>query len=158
MFTKISVFLKKELITLNALNERSKMMLICLSLLLVLGMLVFTAVGTVRALHKFQQEYSAVKIGDVSTVQPWMTVHEISHVYHIPENYLSQTLTLKDPQQIRHATLYVVASHKRQPVTQVIHTIQRAILTYRHEHPTVFKYPLTQFTSAISPMPGRDIG
>jgi hypothetical protein len=121
---------------LNRLSESDKLKLICLSLLLILGLLAFTAIETVQAMRSFQRQYSEVKTGDVSTVHPWMTVHVISHVYHVPEAYLGQKLTISNPDQLRHATLYEIAAHKRQPVTRVVHTVQQAILVYRKDHPS----------------------
>ena len=127
---------KKGWVTLSKLSESGKLKLICLSLLLILGLLTFTAIETVQAMRSFQQQYSEVKTGDVSTIHPWMTVHVISHVYHIPENYLGQKLTLKSQDQLRHETLYEIAARERQPVNRVVHTVQQAILVYRKNHPT----------------------
>jgi hypothetical protein len=119
---------------LNRLSESEKLKLICVSLLLILGLLAFCAIDTVQAMRSFQQQYNAVKMGDVSTVHPWMTVHVISHVYHVPENYLADQLTISNPDQLRHSTLYEIASRKRQPVARVVHTVQQAILVYRKDH------------------------
>jgi hypothetical protein len=117
------------------LSERAKLGLLCLLLLLILGCLAFTTVDTFQAVRNFQQQYSAVKAGDVSTVHPWMTVHAVSHIYQVPENYLYRSLQIGSPGLFRHATLYEIANRKRQPVDQVIRTVQHAILAYRKEHP-----------------------
>jgi hypothetical protein len=101
----------------------------------VLGVLAFTAASTFQAVRSFQQQYSAVKTGDVNTVHPWMTVHVISDVYHVPEDYLCSTLHIGTPSSVRHVTLYEIASRKKQPLDQVVHTIQHAILIYRKQHP-----------------------
>ena len=118
------------------MSERTKLGLLWLLLLLMLGVLAFTTVSTFQAVRSFQKQNSAVKIGDVSTVHPWMTVHVISHVYHVPEDYLCSTLHIGTPSSVRHVTLYEIANRKKQPVDQVVRTVQHAILTYRKEHPT----------------------
>lgn len=87
-----------------------------------------------------------------------MTVHVISHVYHVPEAYLGQKLTISNPDQLRHSTLYEIASHKRQPVTRVVHTVQQAILVYRKDHsPTVFVQVPLEFLigEPLLPVSGR---
>jgi hypothetical protein len=122
---------------LTRLSESNKLKLISLSLLLILGLLAFTAVETVQAMRSFQRQYSEVKTGDVSTIHPWMTVYVISHVYHVPEDYLGQKLTINNADQLRHSTLYEIASRKRQPVTRVVYTVQQAILVYRKDHPPI---------------------
>ena len=70
---------------LSRLSEDKKLKLICVLLLFMLGLLAFCAIETVQAMRSFQHQYNAVKMGDVSTVHPWMTVHVISHVYHVPK-------------------------------------------------------------------------
>jgi hypothetical protein len=108
-------------------------------------------------MRSFQKQYSAVKTGDVSTVHPWMTVHVISHVYHVPEEYLGQKLTISSQDQLRHETLYEIASHKKQPVNRIVHTVQQAILVYRKDHPpTVFVQVLPQMP--LLPVSGRMSG
>ena len=118
------------------LSERVKLGLLWLLLIFMLGVLTFTAVGTFQAVRSFQKQNSAVKTGDVSAVHPWMTVHVISHVYHVPEVYLCSTLRIGTPSSVRHVTLYEIANRKKQPVDQVVRTVQHAILTYRQEHST----------------------
>ena len=142
---------------LNALSERAKLGLLCLLLLLMLGILAFTAVNTFQAVRSFQQQYSAIRAGDVSTVHPWMTIHAVSHIYHVPEDNLYRTLHMSSPSLHHHATLYEIANRKQQHVDQVIHTIQHAILMYRKEHPH-FLTPLPRQqtdVTPLSPTPGR---
>jgi hypothetical protein len=142
---------------LSKLSESTKLKLLCLSLLLILGLLTFTAIETVQAMRSFQQQYSKVKTGDVSTVHPWMTVHVISHVYHVPEEYLGQKLTISNQDQLRHETLYEIASHKKQSVNRIVHTVQQAILVYRKDHPpTVFVQVPSQMP--LLPVSGRMSG
>jgi hypothetical protein len=144
-------------------SERTKLSIIGLLLLLILGVLIFTAVNTAQAVHNFQKQYSAVKVGDVGTIRPWMTLHVISHVYHVPEDYLGRSLVISDTTMLRKATLYEIASRKKQPVEQVVHTVQRSILMYRKD-PTGFTvsspHPLPAFNGQYQqyqppPEPGR---
>ena len=144
---------------MDTLSERAKLSLLSFLLLLILGLLAFTAVRTFQAVHNFQYQYSAVKAGDVSTIRPWMTIHVISHVCHVPENYLYHSLTVDNSAQFRHATLYDIANNKRQPVDQVIRTAQHAILAYRKHYPRFVTLALTQHIGRgpLSAMPGRTI-
>ena len=136
-----------------ALNERAKLGLLCFLLLLMLGFLAFTTANTFQAVRSFQQQSSAIKTGDVRAIRPWMTIHVISHICHVPEDYLSHSLSTND----RRATLYEVASHKRQPVAHVIYTVQHAILAYRKDHPNLLTPTPAQHTDRrfLSPTPGR---
>jgi hypothetical protein len=122
-----------------------------------IGILAFTAMNTVQAVQNLREQYSDVKSGDVSTIHPWMTIHVVSHVYNVPEDYLYHSLQIGYPNAYRHTTLYDLASHKRQSVNQVIYTIQHAILTYRKEHPKSLT-PATELQRSrkpLSPIPGR---
>ena len=142
---------------MDTLSERTKLNLLVFLLLFILGCLAFTTARTFQAIHNFQQQYSEVKAGDVSTMRPWMTVHAISHVYHVPENYLYHSLTINNPAQLRHATLYIIANNKRQPIDQVIRTTQHAILAYRKQHSTLTTPALIQHSDRgpLLSMPGR---
>ena len=126
---------RKIVNTLYTLNKQGKIILLCLLLMLALGLLAFTAVQTVQQIRSFQQHSSAVRAGDVHTVRPWMTVHTVSHIYHVPENYLYQELDIRDTTSMRHATLDTIAKTRHKPVNSVIVDVQHAILTYRKTHP-----------------------
>lgn len=142
---------------MNGLSERAKLGFLCLLLLLMLGITALTVINTVQAVRSFRQQYSALEAGDVSTIHAWMTIHVISHIYHVPEDYLYSTLQIGGPGLLRHATLDEIANRKRQPVVQVIRTIQHAILAYRKEHPH-FLTPTPSLHTAKkpqSPRPGR---
>ena len=140
-----------------ALSERARLGFLCFLLLLMLGILAFTAVNTIQAVRSFQQQYGAIKTGDVSTVHPWMTIRVISHVYHVPEDYLYRSLQISAPGSLRSATLYEIANRQRRPVDQVIRTIQHAILAYRKEHPNFFTPTPARhmYMKPLSPTPGR---
>jgi len=135
------------------LSERTKLGLLCLLLLLVLGCLVFTTISTVQAVRHFQQEYREVKAGDVSTIHPWMTIHAVSRIYHVPENYLYCSLHISNPRLFRHATLYDIARRRQQPVDQVIHTIQDTILAYRKASPRLFMSAPARIMQPLPPTP-----
>lgn len=120
---------------LHSLNKRGKIILLCLLLTLALGLLAFTAVQTVQQIRSFQQHSRAVRAGDVHTVRPWMTVHAVSHIYHVPENYLYQELDIHNASSMSHATLDTIAKTKHKPVNSVILNVQHAILAYRKTHP-----------------------
>jgi hypothetical protein len=139
------------------LSERAKLNLLSFLLVLILGVLAITAVRASQAVHNFQQQYTKVKAGDVSTVRPWMTISVISHVYHVPENYLYRSLTLDNPAQLRRATLYQIAADQRQSVDQVIHTAQYAILRYRKHQSSSVRTVLLHVTNreSLLLMPGR---
>jgi hypothetical protein len=140
------------------LSERAKLNLLGLMLVVILGLLGITAVRAFQAVREFQQQYSGVRAGNVSTLRPWMTVYVISRVYHVPENYLYRSLTLDNASQFRHATLYVIADQKRQSVDQVIRTTQHAILVYRKHHALAVISALTQHTKTdLSSMAGRTV-
>jgi hypothetical protein len=138
-------------------SELVRLGLLGLLLLLALGVLVYAAVDTVQAARNFQQQYHAVKTGDVKAIHSWMTIRVISHIYQVPEDYLSRSLNLGNSEKARHATLYQIASQKRLPVDQVIHTVQQAILTYRKGHPHMLTpTPMSQHPlRPLSPTPGR---
>ena len=142
---------------LFAQRDRATVGLLCLLLFLVLGFLAYTFIDTVYAVRSFQQQYHEVKIHDVSAIRPWMTIHAISHFYHVPEDYLYNSLQMGNSVVLRHETLYEIASHKKQHVAQVVDTIQDAIIVYRKAHPL----PVTPTpkphgkTQPRSPTPGR---
>jgi hypothetical protein len=123
---------------LCSLRERTTQLgILCLLLFLSLGLTVIAADATVQQVQSFQTEEKAVKKQDVSAIHPWMTVHVVSHIYHVPEDYLDSSLKISKTDPLRRATLSTIASRKKQPVPQVIHTVQSAILTYRKERPTM---------------------
>ncbi len=139
------------------MSERTKLGLLSFLLLLMVGILALTAVNTIQAVRSFQQQNSALEAGDVSTVDAWMTIHVISHIYHVPEDYLYRTLDIGSPGLLRHSTLNEIANRKRQPVDQVIRTVQHAILAYRKEHPHFLTPTPTLHLDkkSHSQMPGR---
>jgi hypothetical protein len=139
---------------LNTLSERTKLASLFLLLLCMLGFLVFTTANTLQAAQNFQQQYSAVKTEDVNAIHPWMSIHVISHIYHIPENYLYSSLNISNAEMLHQATLYELATRSRQSPDQVIRTLRYAILKYRREHhPVVPPIPLRHSRRPLVPTP-----
>ncbi len=138
-------------------SERVKLGLLCLLLFLMIGILAFTAANTFVAVQNLREQYSNVKSGNVNTIDPWMTIHVVSHIYNVPEDYLYHSLQISYPNGYRHTTLYELASHKRQPINQVIHTVQHAILLYRKAHPKslIPAMGLPRSRKPLAPTPGR---
>lgn len=139
----------------NTRAERIRLALLCLLLLLMLGVLAFAAVNTIEATQTFQKQYKAAKSGDVSAIHPWMTIRVVAHIYHIPEDYLYSSLKLKDSPALSHTTLYEIAGKKRQPVRQVIYTLQQAIAIYRRTHPRTSTPTPTPRARDAAPRSGR---
>ena len=116
------------------MSERAKLNLLSLLLLLALGVVLLAVANTLQAVNDFQRESNATKVGDTTSIRPWMTIHVISRVYHVPEDYLTSSLHMAKADPLHHATLYEIAAHKRQPVDRLIRTLKNIILSYRKEH------------------------
>ena len=134
----------------NPLDTRVRLGILAVALLIMLTFLSFTSVSTLQAVRNFQQQYSAVKMGDVKAIHPWMTIHIVSHVYQVPEDYLCQSLHIGTPMQVRHLTLSQLATRKRTTVDQVIHSLQHIILNYRKKHPHAPKPPPTHVMNSYT--------
>lgn len=134
-------------------SKRVQIGLLSILLLLMLLCTVFTAIDAVQSVHDFQQQYNDVKAQNVRAVRPWMTIPVVSHMYHVPEDELCRVLSITKNDPLRRATLYEIADKRRRPVDQVVHTLQRAIQTYRHKHPRLNKsaHPSTQVPAGWSP-------
>jgi hypothetical protein len=96
---------------------------------------IFTAIGTVRAVQSLQHQHTLAKAGDVSTIRPWMTLPYVAHNYHVPESYLYNSLRIPDTRNSHHMPLQALASHYNRPVDSVVHDIQNAVILYRKQHP-----------------------
>jgi hypothetical protein len=126
---------RKEQSEYIVVSRRKQIGLLSILLLLTLLCTVLAAIGAVQSVHNFQQQYNDVRAGNVRGVRPWMTIPVVSHVYHVPEDELCRALSIKKTDPLRRATLYEIASRKRRPVDQVVHTLQHTIQTYRRKHP-----------------------
>jgi len=139
------------------MSERIKLGVLSALLLLALLFTAFTTANTFQAVRNLQLQNHDVKAGNVSTIRAWMTVPAISRIYHIPEDYVYRSLEIASPASYHHVTLYEIANRKQQPVDQVIHTLQHAILNYRKQHPGT-TIPLRVDLSSkihLSPVVGR---
>lgn len=113
---------------------RVKLILTGVLLCLALAGAVIATLATVQAFQRFQQTRNLVLAGDVRSIRPWMTVHYISVIYHVPEDYLYQALNIPNPPPVKPA-LSLLAQYYNRPVDELIHEIQVAIETYRGQHP-----------------------
>lgn len=96
---------------------------------------VFTALGTVRAVQSLQQQHRLAKAGDVRTIHPWMTIPYVAHTYHVPESYLYDSLHISDTRASSHMPLQALASRYKRPVASVVYDVQNAVTLYRKQHP-----------------------
>jgi hypothetical protein len=116
------------------LSTRAKLVVTGILLCLALGATIFCAVQTVQAIQHFREEHTLTMAGDVRTIRPWMTIHDISHVYHVPESYLYEWLDITNPRSVRHATLDSLAARYNRSLDGLIGDVQNAIRTYRKEY------------------------
>ena len=106
---------------------------------------------TVRAIQDFQQTRILTAEGDVSTIRPWMTIHYISRVYHVPESYLYESLQIAYPQQTNHTSIRSLAVRYNRSLDRLISDIQTAIKTYRYQHPSHRSYASLPSNELLAP-------
>ena len=113
----------------------TRVKLILMGVLLCLAILgaVIATIATVQAFQRFQQRHHLVVTGDVRTIEAWMTIHHISIVYHVPENYLYESLNIPRSPNERLSLMLLAGRYKR-PVNELIRQVQVAILIYREKH------------------------
>jgi hypothetical protein len=113
------------------------MKLVATSLLLCVALVstIFAARGTVQAYQRFQQDHKRIMAGDVTTVSSWMTIPYIARIYHVPAGCLDGALHVSNPVQERHASLGYLASIDKEPVDNLIRTVENVITSYREKHP-----------------------
>lgn len=119
---------------MQLLSTRSRLILTSILLCLALGVTIFCAVQTVRAIQRFQQARSLATQGDVNAIEPWMTVHYISRVYSVPESYLIAHANIPDSRLVSHVPLRTLAVRYNRSVDGLIRDIQVAIKMYRKQH------------------------
>ncbi len=90
---------------------------------------------TVQAIQRFQQARALASAGDVRTIRPWMTIPEISRIYHVPESYVYESLNITNPQPGHRTSLRTLAVRYNRSLNGLISEIQTAIKTYRKQHP-----------------------
>jgi hypothetical protein len=142
---------------LDTMSERIKLSVLSALLLLALVFSAFTIANTYQAVRNLQLRNHDVKAGNVSTIRAWMTVPAISRIYHVPEDYVYRSLEISSPASYHQVTLYEIANRKHQPVDQVIHTLQHAILNYRKQHLVITKPSRMSHSSKkrLAPVLGR---
>ena len=115
---------------------RSRLFVTSILLFLALGVTIFCAFQTIRAIQRFQYARSLAYQGDVNAIQPWMTIHYISHVYAVPEGYLVASLSLNvtDTRPVAHVPLRTLAVRYNRSVDGIILDLQLAIKNYRKQN------------------------
>ena len=116
------------------MSTRSRLFVTSILLCLALGVTIFCAVQTVQAIQRFQQARTLAAHGDVSTIQPWMTIHYVSRVYSVPESYLFEQLNITDSRPVSHVPLRSLASRYNRSVDGLIRELQTAIKVYRKQN------------------------
>lgn len=117
------------------LSTRSRLFVTSILLCLALGATIFCAFQTIRAIQRFQQARAQVAQGDVSTIQPWMTIHYVSRVYAVPESYLIEQLNITDSRPVSHVPFRTLAVRYNRSIDWFIRDIQTAIKAYRKQSP-----------------------
>lgn len=95
---------------------------------------------TIQAIQRFQQARALTSAGDVSTIRPWMTISDISRVYHVPESYLYKSLNITDIRPAHRSSLRSLAVRYNRSLHELISNIQTAINIYRKQHPPHHSY------------------
>lgn len=113
---------------------RSRLFVTSILLCLALGATIFCAFQTIQAIQRFQLAHSLAYQGDVNAIQPWMTIHYISHVYAVPEGYLVGALNVTDTRPNVRFPLRTLAMRYNRSVDGIIRDLQIAIKTYRKQN------------------------
>jgi hypothetical protein len=102
-----------------------------------------------QAIQRFQQARSLAAEGDVSTIQPWMTIHYVSRIYNVPESYLYEKLNITDSRQQSHIPLRALAIRYNRSTDGFIRDIQTAIELYRKQNPHRQSLTLLQINAML---------
>jgi len=116
------------------LSTRSRLFVTSILLCLALGATIFCAFQTVRAIQRFQQARSQNAQGDVSSIQPWMSIHYVSRVYSVPERYLTGRLNITYSRPVSHIPLRFLAVRYNRSLDGLIRDLQTAIKAYRKQN------------------------
>src|SRR5579863_1561642 len=122
---------------------RIKIVLITILLILSIGATVVAAVAAVQDFQRLQAQNASIAAGDVRAIRPWMTIPYISHLCHVPESYLYQSLKITDIHSNRHITLHALALLDHTSEDVIVHRVQQAINLYRQQHPKTETYLLS---------------
>ena len=90
---------------------------------------------TVQAIQRFQQVRTLASEGDVSIIQPWMTIHYVSRIYYVPESYLIEHLNITDSRPVSRVPLRTLAVRYNRSLDGLIRDLQTAIKAYRKQNP-----------------------
>ena len=120
---------------MQLLSTRSRLFVTSILLCLALGATIFCAFQTVRAIQRFQQARSQNAQGDVSTIQPWMTIRYVSRFYSVPESYLIEHLNITDSRPVSRVPFRTLAVRYNRSLDGLIRDLQTAIKAYRKQNP-----------------------
>ena len=112
---------------MQLLSTRSRLVITSILLCLAVAVTIFCAVQTVGAIQRFQQARSMAAQGDVSTIQPWMTIHYVSRFYSVPESYLFENLNITDSRPVSHIPLRTLAVRYNRSIDGLIRDVQTTI-------------------------------
>ncbi len=107
---------------------------------------IYAARATIGAVHSLSVQQTLNRTRDVRTVRSWMTIPYIAHTYRVPANYLYTSLGIKSKDKhINHVTLHTIATNSRRPDNEIVHRVQKAILTYRQQpEPSIRSAPASR--------------
>lgn len=125
---------------MQPLSARSRLIVTSFLLCLAVAATIFCAVQTVQAIQRFQLAHSQIIQRDVNAIQPWMTIHYISRVYGVPEEYLAHSIGLTNSRQWTNVPLRSLSVHYNRPVDALIRELQAAIKAYQKLHPYLIGY------------------
>ena len=120
---------------MQQLSIRSRLFVTSILLCLALVATIFCAVQTFHAIQRFQQARTLAAQGDVSTIQPWMTIRYVSRFYSVPESYLIEHLNITDSRPVSHVPLRTLAVRYNRSIDGLIRDLQTAIKAYRKQNP-----------------------
>ena len=90
---------------------------------------------TIQAIQRFQQTRTLAAQGDVSTIQPWMTIRYVSRFYSVPESYLIEHLNITDSRPVSRVPFRTLAVRYNRSLDGLIRDLQTAIKAYRKQNP-----------------------
>ena len=125
---------------MQLLSTRSRLFVTSILLCLALVATIFCAVQTFHAIQRFQQARTLAAQGDVSTIQPWMTIHYVSRFYSVPESYLIEHLNITDSRSVSRVPLRTLAVRYNRSLNGLIRDLQTAIKAYRKQNPQRFSF------------------
>jgi hypothetical protein len=92
-------------------------------------------VQTIQSIQRFQQARTLTAQGDVSAVEPWMSIHYVSRFYSVPESYLIEHLNITNTRIVTRVPLRTLAFRYNRSIDALIRDLQTAIKAYRKQNP-----------------------